>query len=113
MSIQQPQNVSLSSNGSKSSLHQPSSAREREKSFVGFFGAGMGSMGGGTVNRPGRAQDTSQVQVKKLSVHMYNYLHVNYFCRYLIISLYIAYEKLDKHGSGKIIIFEKYWRKAF
>uniref|UniRef100_A0A183UT93 non-specific serine/threonine protein kinase n=1 Tax=Toxocara canis TaxID=6265 RepID=A0A183UT93_TOXCA len=39
----------------------PLAARDREKSFVGYFGAGMGSSG--TVNRPGRAQDTNQVQV--------------------------------------------------
>uniref|UniRef100_F1KQH9 non-specific serine/threonine protein kinase n=1 Tax=Ascaris suum TaxID=6253 RepID=F1KQH9_ASCSU len=43
------------------SNHIPLAARDREKSFVGYFGAGMGSSG--TVNRPGRAQDTSQVQV--------------------------------------------------
>uniref|UniRef100_A0A915A6H1 non-specific serine/threonine protein kinase n=1 Tax=Parascaris univalens TaxID=6257 RepID=A0A915A6H1_PARUN len=43
------------------SSHIPLAARDREKSFVGYFGAGMGSSG--TVNRPGRAQDTSQVQV--------------------------------------------------
>ncbi|VDN22985.1 unnamed protein product [Gongylonema pulchrum] len=35
--------------------------RDREKSFVAYFGAGMG--GAGTVNRPGRSQDTNQVQV--------------------------------------------------
>uniref|UniRef100_A0A914RT72 Uncharacterized protein n=1 Tax=Parascaris equorum TaxID=6256 RepID=A0A914RT72_PAREQ len=42
------------------SSHIPLAARDREKSFVGYFGAGMGSSG--TVNRPGRAQDTSQVR---------------------------------------------------
>ncbi|VDN03074.1 unnamed protein product [Thelazia callipaeda] len=39
----------------------PLAARDREKSFVAYFGAGIN--GGGTVNRPGRAQDTNQVQV--------------------------------------------------
>lgn len=62
-----PQNVSMVSNGSNLSLQQqPLSARDREKSFVGFFGAAGASVlsgSGGTVNRPGRAQDTSQVQV--------------------------------------------------
>ncbi|CAJ0584242.1 unnamed protein product, partial [Mesorhabditis spiculigera] len=38
--------------------------REREKSFVGYFGGGIGSSGNGTVNRPGRTTDPlSQVQV--------------------------------------------------
>lgn len=37
----------------------PLAARDREKSFVAYFGAGMS--GSGTVNRPGRAQDTNQV----------------------------------------------------
>ncbi|KAM3728502.1 Serine/threonine-protein kinase [Dirofilaria immitis] len=39
----------------------PLATRDREKSFVAYFGAGMS--GSGTVNRPGRAQDTNQVQV--------------------------------------------------
>lgn len=48
---------------SKISIHQqPFSARDREKSFVGFFETGA-LAGAGTVNRPGRAQDASQVQV--------------------------------------------------
>ncbi|EYB92546.1 hypothetical protein Y032_0192g1338 [Ancylostoma ceylanicum] len=56
-------NVSSCTNGSKISLHQqPLSSRDREKSFVGFFGTGA-LLGAGTVNRPGRAQDASQVQV--------------------------------------------------
>ncbi|XGW21730.1 hypothetical protein V3C99_004585 [Haemonchus contortus] len=49
-------------NGSKISLQQqPLSSRDREKSFVGFFGTG--ALGTGTVNRPGRGQNASQVQV--------------------------------------------------
>lgn len=36
-------------------------ARDREKSFVAYFGAGIASAG--TVNRPGRAQDTNQVSI--------------------------------------------------
>ncbi|MFH4975248.1 hypothetical protein AB6A40_001957, partial [Gnathostoma spinigerum] len=39
----------------------PLSARDRERSFVGYFNPGMSS--GGTVNRPGRAQDANQVEV--------------------------------------------------
>uniref|UniRef100_A0A5S6PV73 non-specific serine/threonine protein kinase n=2 Tax=Brugia malayi TaxID=6279 RepID=A0A5S6PV73_BRUMA len=42
-------------------IQAPLAARDREKSFVAYFGAGMS--GSGTVNRPGRAQDTNQVQV--------------------------------------------------
>ncbi|CAB3399969.1 unnamed protein product [Caenorhabditis bovis] len=42
---------------------QPFSSRDREKSFVGYFGGGAAGAGGGTVNRPGRPQDTNQVQV--------------------------------------------------
>ena len=50
-------------------MRNPSqSLREREKSFVGYFGAmgGISSNGasGGTVNRPGRAAHDSQVQVR-------------------------------------------------
>ncbi|KAK6033494.1 kinase domain protein [Ostertagia ostertagi] len=57
-----PGNASACANGSKISLHQqPLSSRDREKSFVGFFGTG--TLGTGTVNRPGRTQDASQVQV--------------------------------------------------
>ncbi|TKR81037.1 hypothetical protein L596_014981 [Steinernema carpocapsae] len=45
----------------------PLTQRDREKSFVGYFGAGMPltttSSGGGTVNRPGRAIDANQVSV--------------------------------------------------
>lgn len=53
---------------SKISIHQqPFSARDREKSFVGFFETGA-LAGAGTVNRPGRAQDASQVQVLSVSV---------------------------------------------
>ncbi|CAJ0953463.1 unnamed protein product, partial [Mesorhabditis belari] len=58
-----------SNGGSKASLTSSQNfaqQREREKSFVGYFGGGIGSsgMGGGTVNRPGRTQDPlSQVQV--------------------------------------------------
>ncbi|VDK59295.1 unnamed protein product, partial [Cylicostephanus goldi] len=49
-------------NGSKIALHQqPLTSRDREKSFVGFFGTGA-VLGAGTVNRPGRAQDASHVQ---------------------------------------------------
>lgn len=40
-------------------IQAPLAARDREKSFVAYFGAGMS--GSGTVNRPGRAQDTNQV----------------------------------------------------
>ncbi|VDM74502.1 unnamed protein product [Strongylus vulgaris] len=55
--------VNACTNGSKVSLHQqPLTARDREKSFVGFFGTGA-VLGAGTVNRPGRAQDASHVQV--------------------------------------------------
>ncbi|KIH68524.1 CNH domain protein [Ancylostoma duodenale] len=62
-SLQLEGNVSSCTNGSKISLHQqPLSSRDREKSFVGFFGTGA-LLGAGTVNRPGRAQDASQVQV--------------------------------------------------
>lgn len=46
----------------------PLAARDREKSFVAYFGAGMS--GSGTVNRPGRAQDTNQV------CHIYIYIYV-------------------------------------
>ncbi|VDL72129.1 unnamed protein product [Nippostrongylus brasiliensis] len=54
---------SACTNGAKISAHQqPLSARDREKSFVGFFGTGA-LIGAGTVNRPGRAQDATQVQV--------------------------------------------------
>ncbi|KAK6060856.1 hypothetical protein COOONC_01481, partial [Cooperia oncophora] len=54
--------TSSCSNGSKISLHQqPLFSRDREKSFVGFFGTGGPSKG--TVNRPGRAKDASQVEV--------------------------------------------------
>uniref|UniRef100_A0A1I8EQ50 non-specific serine/threonine protein kinase n=1 Tax=Wuchereria bancrofti TaxID=6293 RepID=A0A1I8EQ50_WUCBA len=42
-------------------IQAPLTARDREKSFVAYFGAGMS--GSGTVNRPGRAQDTNQVQI--------------------------------------------------
>lgn len=38
----------------------PLAVRDREKSFVGYFGLGLSA--GGTVNRPGRAQDTNQVE---------------------------------------------------
>ncbi|KHJ98803.1 hypothetical protein OESDEN_01209 [Oesophagostomum dentatum] len=55
--------TSSCSNGSKiSAVQQPLSSRDREKSFVGFFGTGA-VLGAGTVNRPGRTQDASQVQV--------------------------------------------------
>ncbi|CAI4232627.1 unnamed protein product [Auanema sp. JU1783] len=58
-----PQNVSVSSNGgSKPALNQPLSTRDREKSFVGYFSQSTAPVGG-TVNRPGRAQDNNQVQV--------------------------------------------------
>ncbi|CCG58606.1 Protein CBR-MIG-15, isoform a [Caenorhabditis briggsae] len=52
------------SNGSDSraSIQNSFSSRDREKSFVGYFGGGAGA-GGGTVNRPGRPQDVNQVQV--------------------------------------------------
>lgn len=47
---------------SRSSIQHSFSNRDREKSFVGYFGGGAGA-GGGTVNRPGRPQDVNQVQV--------------------------------------------------
>ncbi|PAV72782.1 hypothetical protein WR25_15289 [Diploscapter pachys] len=53
--------------GSNGMRNPSQSLREREKSFVGYFGAmgGVSSNGasGGTVNRPGRAAHDSQVQV--------------------------------------------------
>ncbi|CAI2356357.1 unnamed protein product [Caenorhabditis sp. 36 PRJEB53466] len=47
---------------SRASIQHSFSNRDREKSFVGYFGGGAGA-GGGTVNRPGRPQDVNQVQV--------------------------------------------------
>ncbi|KAJ1369851.1 Serine/threonine-protein kinase mig-15 [Parelaphostrongylus tenuis] len=56
-------NANACANGSKILIHQqPLSSRDREKSFVGFFGTGA-LVGAATVNRPGRAQDASQIQV--------------------------------------------------
>ncbi|KAK6763709.1 hypothetical protein RB195_024148 [Necator americanus] len=60
-------NESLCTNGSENCFHQQSlSSRDREKSFVGFFGAGA-LLGAGTVNRPGRTQDNNQVQCNPAS----------------------------------------------
>lgn len=39
----------------------PLAQREREKSFVGYFGAGVNASSSGTINRPGRLPDHNQV----------------------------------------------------
>ncbi|CAD6189198.1 unnamed protein product [Caenorhabditis auriculariae] len=59
---EQPNNAFLANIEARASIKQPLSARDREKSFVGYFGA-VNQASGGTVNRPGRPQDTNQVQV--------------------------------------------------
>ena len=41
----------------------PMAQREREKSFVGYFGAGVNATSSGTINRPGRLPDHNQIQV--------------------------------------------------